>query len=169
MKNQIEENNGKKERFKDSFSTAEKLFMRISFYIFILFGIVGLFVENWIAGVIYLVFVIFSQQVLLLRMFCRYCPYPYQYSTCLFMPLRNFKGIDQKQEKMPSINRHAPAIAFAGMYLIPQYWIVRNLFFFIGFWVFGLIVGLGLTLHFCGSCRHVQCPINRAAKKPYVA
>jgi hypothetical protein len=169
MKNQIEVTDREKEGFKDSFSTAEKLVMRISFFIFILFGIVGVFVANWIVGVIYLVFVIFSLEVLLLRMFCSYCPYPYQYSTCLFMPLRNFKGIDQKQEKMPFINRHAPAIAFAGMYLIPQYWIVRNLFFFIGFWVFGLIVGLGLIIHFCGSCRHVQCAMNRAAKKPYVA
>ena len=93
MKNQMEVNNRDKEGFKDSFSTAEKFFMRISFYVFVLFGIVGLFVENWIVGVIYLAFVIFSVQVLLLRMFCRYCPYPYQYSTCLFMPLRNFKGI----------------------------------------------------------------------------
>lgn len=165
MKNEIEESNCKEEGFKDSFSTVEKLFMRISFYIFVLFGIVGLFVENWIVGVIYLVFVIFSLEVLLLRMFCRYCPYPYQYSTCLFMPLRNFKRIVQKEEKMPLINRLAPAIAFGGMYLIPQYWIVKNLFFFIGFWIFGLIVGLGLTIHFCGSCRHVQCPINRAAKE----
>ena len=165
MKNQIEKNNLKKKRFKDSFSTVEKLFMCISFYVFVLFGIVGLFVENWIVGVIYLVFVILSLQVVLPRMFCCYCPYPYQYSTCLFLPLRNFEGIDQKKEGMRLINRLAPVIVFGGMYLIPQYWIVKNLFFFIGFWVFGLIVGLGLPIHFCGSCKHVQCPINRAAKQ----
>ena len=165
MKNQIGENNCKKEGFKDSFSTLEKSFMQISFYVFIIFGIVGLFIEYWIAGVIYLVFVIFSLHFLLLRMFCSYCPYPFLYSTCLFIPLSIFKRIEQKKGKMPLISRLAPIIAFGGLYLIPQYWIVKNLFFFIGFWIFGLMVGLGLIIHFCGSCRHVQCPLNRAAKK----
>ena len=139
--------------------------MQISFYVFVIFGIVGTFIENWIVGIIYLVFILFSLHVLLLRMFCRYCPYPYQYSTCLFMPLSIFKRIEQKKENMSLINRLSPLIAFGGMYLIPQYWIVKNLFFFIGFWIFGVIFGLGLTIHFCGSCRHVQCPLNRAAKK----
>ena len=165
MKNRIEENGCKKERFKSSFSAVEKIFMQISFYILILFGIVGIAIESWIVGLIYLVFVMFSLQVLLLRMFCCYCPYPYQYSTCLFIPLRIFKKIQQKKEDMPLINRLAPLIAFGGMYLIPQYWIIKNLFFFIGFWIFGFIVGLGLIIHFCGSCRHVQCPLNRAAKE----
>lgn len=151
--------------FKDSFSATERIFMQISFYIFIVFGIVGIAIENWIVGLIYLVFVIFSLQVLLLRMFCCYCPYPYQYSTCLFIPLRIFKKIEQKKEDMRLINRLAPLIAFGGMYLIPQYWIIKNLFFFIGFWIFGVIVGLGLIIYFCGSCRHVQCPLNRAAKE----
>ena len=164
MENQTEENGCKKGRFKDSFSAAEKLIMQISFYIFILFGIVGIAIENWIVGLIYIVFVIFSLQVLLLKMFCAYCPYPYQYSTCLFIPLRMFNKLEQKKGNMPLINRLAPLIAFGGMYLIPQYWIIKNLFFFIGFWIFGFIVGLGLIIHFCGSCRHVQCPLNRAAK-----
>jgi hypothetical protein len=164
MKNQTDEKGCKKERFKDSFSAVERLFMQISFYLFIIFGIVGIAIENWIAGLIYLVFVIFSLQVLLLRMFCCYCPYPYQYSTCLFFPLTVFRKIDQKKENMLLINRLAPVIAFGGMYLIPQYWIIKNLFFFIGFWIFGVIVGLALIIHFCGSCRHVQCPLNRAAK-----
>jgi hypothetical protein len=165
LKNQIEENGCKKEIFKDSFSAVERIFMQISFYILLIFGLVGIAIENWIVGLIYLVFVIFSLQVLLLRMFCCYCPYPYQYSTCLFIPLRIFKKIEQKKEDMPLINRLAPLIAFGGMYLIPQYWIIKNLFFFIGFWIFGVIVGLGLIFHFCGSCRHVQCPLNRAAKE----
>ena len=104
MKDQIEENNCKKERFKDSFSTVEKSFMQISFYVFIIFGIVGLFIESWIGGVIYLVFVIFSLQILLLRMFCCYCPYPYQYSTCLFIPLRVFKKIEQKKERINQLS-----------------------------------------------------------------
>ena len=51
MKNQIQENNRMKEGFKDSFSTAEKIFMQVSFSVFVLFGIVGVFVENWIARV----------------------------------------------------------------------------------------------------------------------
>ena len=64
MNNQIEENGCNKERFKDSFSTAEKLFMQISFYVFIIFGIVGIAVESWIVGLIYLAFV-FAKQVVL--------------------------------------------------------------------------------------------------------
>ena len=164
MNTQIEENGCKKERFKDSFSAVEKIIMQISFYVFTIFGIVGIAIESWIGGLIYLAFVIFSLQVLLLRMFCCYCPYPYQYSTCLFTPLRVFKKIEQKKEDMHLINRLAPLIAFGGMYLIPQYWLIKNLYFFIGFWIFGLIVGLGLIIHFCGTCRHVQCPLNRAAK-----
>ena len=149
--------------FTDSFSIMERLFMQISFYIFIIFGIIGIAIENWIVGLIYIVFVIFSFQILLLRMFCCYCPYPYQYSTCLFIPLSVFKNIEQKKQDMALINRLAPLIAFGGMYIIPQYWIIKSLFFFIGFWIFGLIVGLGLIIHFCRSCRHVQCPLNRAA------
>ena len=159
-----EENICKKTRFKNSFSAKEKILMQISFYIFIIFGIVGTAIESRWAGFIYLTFVIFSFQVLLLRMFCSYCPYPYQYSNCLFIPLRLFNKIKYKQEKMPFINRLAPLIAFGGLYLIPQYWIIKSLFFFIGFWVFGLIVMLGLITRFCGSCRHVQCPLNRAAR-----
>ena len=116
-------------------------------------------------GIIYLVFVLFSLDVLLLRMFCSYCPYPYQYSTCLFIPLRRFKRIQQKKGNMSLINRIAPIIAFGGIYLIPQFWIYKNPFFFIGFWIFGIIVWLGLIIHFCRSCRHVQCPFNRAVNK----
>ena len=164
MKNKLEKNNGNEGRFKDSFSTMEKTFMQISFYVFIIFGIAGIFIENWIVGIIYIIFILFSLQVLLLRMFCCYCPYPYRYSTCLFIPLRIFKRIEPKKGNMSFINRLSPLIAFGGMYLIPQYWIVKNLFFFIGFWIFGFIVGLGLMIHFCGSCRHVQCPLNRTAK-----
>ena len=164
LNNQIKENSCEKEKFKDSFSTKEKLIMQISFFVFLIFGQIGIAIENWLAGLIYFVFVIFSLQVLLLKMFCCYCPYPYQYSTCLFVPLKIFKNIEQKRGDMPLLNRLAPLIAFGGMYLIPQYWIIKNLFFFIGFWIFGLIVGLGLVIHFCGSCRHVKCPLNRAAK-----
>ena len=164
MKHLREENVFREERFKDSFTPVEKTFMQISFYVFIIFGLIGIFIENWIGGIIYLVFVLFSLHVLLLRMFCCYCPYPYQYYTCLFIRLRIFKKVEQKKENMSLINRPAPLIAFGGMYLIPQYWIVRNLFFFIGFWIFGVIIALGLFIHFCRSCRHIQCPLNRAAK-----
>jgi hypothetical protein len=65
---------------------------------------------------------------------------------------------------MPEINRLAPLIAFGGLYLSPQYWLVKNMFLFTGFWVFGLAVGLGLMVRFRGRCLHVQCPLNRAAK-----
>jgi hypothetical protein len=164
LNNQIKESGSEKERYKDSFSAVEKVFMQICIYVFIMFGIVGIAFENWKIGLIYLVFVIFSLLVLLLRMFCCYCPYPYQHSTCLFIPRRIFNKIDQKKGDMPLINRLAPLIAFGGMYLIPQYWIIKNLFFFIGFWIFGSIVGLGLIIYFCVSCRHVRCPLNRAAK-----
>ena len=164
MNNQTEENGCKKVKLIYSFSTVEKLIMHISLFLFAMFGIIGIAIENWVIGLIYLVFVIFSIHVLLLRMFCCYCPYPFQYSTCIFFPVRMFRNIEQKKGAAPLFNRFAHLIAFGGMFLIPQYWVIKNMFFFVGLWTSGLVVVLGILIHICGRCRYFQCRFNRAAK-----
>lgn len=154
----------KKGKFLDGFSPRFSMLMHICIVLFPLFGIAGIAVENWKAGIAYFVFIIFTYRVLLIGMFCSYCPYPFKYNTCIFFPVSVFKNVKPKTGKAPFIYKFGHLIAFGGMFLIPQYWIIKNVYLSIGLWTTGLAIAVGILVHVCGRCRYQQCPFNRVPK-----
>lgn len=166
--NQNQEKCGcKKVELINGFSLKVRIIMHSGIYLFALFGTLGIGLENWKVGLAYLAFVIFSFRVLLIGMFCRYCPYPFKYNSCMFFPIRLFKNITPKSGKAPFIYRFGHLFAFGGMFIAPQFWIYNHPYLAVGFWVTFLVICLGMLIRMCGRCRYEQCPFNRVPKEVF--
>ncbi|MBN1273448.1 MAG: hypothetical protein JXB26_14365 [Candidatus Aminicenantes bacterium] len=150
----------------DRFSLVEKILMRIGFYGFIIVGVYGIFTVSTLWGAIYIGFILLSLSFGLLYCLCSHCPYPYQFSTCLFLPYGIVKKICRfRSESMNILEKIVFMVAILGLVVFPQYWLFKNYTILIIFWIFCLPTLGGLLFYFCKRCRHSCCPFNSARKK----
>lgn len=144
------------------FSLKERIIMQIGWNGFMLIGIYAIYKQSPLWALAYVAYIIIGFAFIVMPMLCAYCPYPYQYSTCLFMPagiLRKFYPYRGAQTSLAG--RTASGIIMVGAVLIPNYWLFRDIPLFFLFWLFALPTLLALPLHYCKQCRHSGCPANR--------
>jgi hypothetical protein len=156
-----------KYKLTDKFTPPERFFMVIGFYGFIIVGAAGIYSVSILWGLIYTAFAVFGLLGVVLSCLCSHCPYPYEYNTCLFLPVGLVKKL-RKYNPDP-LKKHEKlgfAAVMAGLVVIPQYWLVQNLTLLILFW--GLCIPtffLALPLYYCKHCRLFSCPFNKVPLK----
>ena len=143
----------------DSFSLKDKILMQIGWNGFMLVGIYAIYKRSPLWALAYVAYMIF----IVMPMLCAYCPYPYQYSTCLFMPSGILRKFYPYRGPQPSVaGKTAASIIMVGAVILPNFWLFRDIPLLIVFWLFALPTVLAFPLHYCKHCRHAGCPANRA-------
>ncbi len=162
----VEQHSKKNAHLIDGFSLVEKILMRIGFYGFIVTGAYGIYSVSLLWGLIYTGFVLLGLGFILLYCLCSHCPYPYEYSDCLFLPFNLIKKLYKfRSEKMSLLDKIGFLIVMGGLVIIPQYWLLMNVTVLIIFWIFCLPTLVRLLFCLCKRCRHFDCPFNRANKE----
>ena len=156
------------EEHSKGFSMGEKIFMGIGIYCSVLIGAYGISLESVSWSILYLVFVLLGMVVLFGYGLCSHCPYIFEeYSDCLFPPWGRIyrKLYKYRGAKLTATDKGFFFGVMLGIPLIPQYWLVHNLSILILFWLFFLPTAGGFLFYECRKCKHLGCPINRAAEK----
>ncbi len=150
----------------ERFSLLEKILMRIGFYGFIIIGAYGIYSVSITGGLIYTCFAIFGFIFVVLYCLCAHCPYPYKYSTCLFLPSGLVKKLYKfRSERMSISDKIGWIIMMAGLVMIPQYWLLENHVVLTIFWILCLPTLVSISFYYCRRCRHFDCPFNSVRMK----
>lgn len=149
----------------DTFSLKERLIMRTAWFGFTAVGLWGIHRQDPLWALLYLVYVLAGFALVVLPALCAHCPYPSQYSTCLFLP----PGLVQRfypygGPRMSLLGKVAVFIVMAGMLAFPQFWLVHDRGLLTLFWLLALPTVVAFPLHYCRHCRHKGCPMNRVSK-----
>ena len=150
----------------ERFTLLQKILMRLGFYGFMIVGAYGVYLESILWGLIYSGFVIFGLELGFLYFLCCHCPYPYNYSDCLFVPF----WLVKKQYKFRSaplsiLDKIGFIAIMAGFVVIPQYWLLKNYTILILFWIFCLPTLASFPFYLCRRCQHFQCPGNLVSEE----
>jgi Na+/proline symporter len=149
----------------DRFSWKEKLLMRTGWFGFMAVGAYAIARQNPLWAWAYVALGVFGFTLVVLPNICARCPYPSQFSTCLFLPPGLMKRFyPYKETKMSLSGKIATLLAMAGMVIMPQFWLVHNLPLFALFWLIGLPVLTAFPFYYCSRCRNFSCPMNKAQK-----
>jgi len=149
----------------DRFSLTERLIMRTGWLGFMAVGAYAIYRQDplWAWG--YVAYGIIGFALVVLPGLCAHCPYPYERSTCLFMPpgiLRKF--YPYRGPRMTPAEKAAAFSTMAGMVVLPHFWLVNDIPLLMIFWLLGLPVLAAFPMHYCSRCRHFGCPMNKAPK-----
>ena len=149
----------------DKFSLIQKVFMRLGLYGALIIGAYSIYVQSFMWGIIYTIFIILGIFPFL-ACFCSHRPYPYEYSDCLFSPHEVVKSIFKyRPGPMNIIEKVVIILITAGLILIPQYWLFKNYTLLIIFWLFCALMVIPAPLYFCKRCRYFHCPLNMTKKE----
>ena len=155
-------NNNNTSALINHFSLSEKIIMRTAFYGILIIGWYTIYIQHLVWSLFYTLFSLIGLFLLSQQFFCAYCPYPYQYTTCLFFPIQVFKlRHTQRQGRMNSLDKTGAVIIMVGLIMIPQFWLIKHLILFILFWFFCLFILFRTSLYYCKRCRYVKCPLSR--------
>ncbi|MBN2030509.1 hypothetical protein JW824_09715 [bacterium] len=150
----------------DGFSLIEKILMRMGFYGFIFIGAYGIYSATLLWGLLYTGFVLFGLGFVFLYCLCAHCPYPYEYSDCLFLPAGLIKKLyKSRSEQMHILDKVGFLMVMGGLVIIPQYWLLKRDMLLILFWIFCLPTLARLLFYLCKRCRHFNCPLNRVVQE----
>jgi hypothetical protein len=153
-------------KLHDGFTITEKILLPGLWYVYVAIGAYAIFAESITWGLIYLAFCTFGFFVGILYTLCAHCPYPYEYSDCLFFPHKFIKKLYRHRPgplTMP--DKTGLWISLLGTVILPQYWLLNNASLLILFWVFCIPAWASLPLYLCKKCRNFECPINKAGKE----
>jgi hypothetical protein len=149
----------------DRFSLKDKFFMRIGWLGFMAVGAYGIYRQDPIGAFLYIAWGVLGFALVVLPFLCAYCPYPYQLSSCLFMPPQLVtRFYAPRGLPIPAGKKIAAGAALASMALIPQFWLFRDIPLLLLFWLIAAPVIAAFPLHYCSRCRHSGCPMNRAVR-----
>ena len=149
----------------DRFSIKEKFLLRTGWYGFLLVGTYAIYLKDPLWAWIYAAFGILGFALLVLPGMCAHCPYPYEYSTCLFFPpalLRRFYAY--RGPTMSTAGKIAALSTLAGLVILPNYWLIHDIRLAVLFWLLALPSLVVFPLHYCARCRHHGCPLNKAKR-----
>ena len=145
------------------FSLKEKLLMRSGWLGFMTVGAYAIYRQDPLWAYMYVIgeFLVFA--LVILPFLCAHCPYPYKFSTCLYMP----HGLVQKfyayrGPEMGASEKIAAGAALASMVIIPQFWLIHEIKLLVIFWLAAVPSMAVFPLHYCSRCRHHGCPMNKA-------
>jgi hypothetical protein len=151
--------------WKDGFAWHEKLLVRVGVAGLLGVGVIGIYLESLAAAVGYLLFALAGGLFLVYDSLCVYCPYPYEYSDCLFFPHQLVSRVVKRRTgRIHWIRKAVLLLTAAGLVLIPQYWLWRHWGLLASFWILVAAIGLTFGLYYCRRCRHGLCALNRATK-----
>jgi hypothetical protein len=150
----------------ERFTLVQKILMRVGFYGFMVIGAYGIYVESILWGLIYSGFVIVGIEFGLSYFLCSRCPYPYEYSDCLFAPFWVFtKQYTFRPGTMSIFDKTFFISSMAGFVIIPQYWLFKNYTILILFWIFCLPTIASLPLFWCRRCKNSHCCFNLVSEE----
>jgi len=157
----------KNAKILQGFSLKEKVLMGSAIYGSILVAAFGISLQSILWALAYLGFVLFSMAVLIGYANCTHCPYIWEeYTDCLFPPWGKLyrKMFKYRPGKFTPLDYVLFFTFFLGIPLFPQYWLFKNPYALIAFWLIYIPTALGFALHACRECQHTVCPFNRAKK-----
>ena len=147
----------------DRFSPFERVLLPAGWYGFMLVAVWGIFGQSPAGAVFYLLYSLMVFGLVILPGLCAHCPYPSRYGTCLFLPpglLNRF--FPYRGPRMSAAAKLGVPAAMAGVVLLPQWWLIRDLTTLMLFWLLALPTLAAFPRHYCRRCRHADCPLNRA-------
>ena len=149
----------------DRFSLKERLLSRAGWYGFMIVATGGIFMQAPVWAMIYLLYCLAAFTLVILPGLCAHCPYPSEYSSCLFLPptLVN-RFYPYKGPQMRPASKIAVPVAMMGIVLMPHFWLMANLPLLLLFWLLALPTLISFPMHFCKHCRHFDCPLNKTCQ-----
>lgn len=152
-------------QFKDKFSLIEIILIRTGFFGMLIIGAYSILDVNPIIGYIYSGLVVTGLVLLIDYSFCPYCPYPSQFSQCLFFPLWMVKQTNNVSGNKPSrLKKRINMVIFLIFAIIPQFWLLKNITLFFIYWIMFVLTIGRVTFCICSRCRYLSCPMNRVKK-----
>lgn len=150
-----------REELIQKFPSIEKSLARIGFYGYILIGVYGIYLYSVLWTILYIGFVALGFVFVVMFCLCSHCPYPYEYSDCLFLRYRLITRLFQYRPRPMSFLEKVGLVGvFAGSVLIPQYWLFKTPLLLVFFWIFCLSTAVAFPLYYCRRCVHFRCPFN---------
>jgi len=138
----------------DHFSILDKIIIRFCFFGSIIIGTYSIFMVSNVWGVIYLAIIVSSLGIICRYSFCPFCPYPTQYSDCLFIPAKFVKKIVRHRNgEMTSSDKFISLIGFAIIAAIPQYWLLKDMKLFLLYWILLVPMIVRVSSYLCKRCR----------------
>lgn len=148
---------------KDGFSLLDKILMRLGFYGFLLVATAAIFRASPTWAIIYLAFGGAAALLVVYNLLCVYCPYPYEYASCLFFPHPLLSKVAKRRHGRMGASAKAGTMLITIVLLaFPQYWLFQDARFALAFWALALPTLLAIPLYYCRRCRHRTCAFNRA-------
>ena len=149
----------------DSFGRTEKALMRIGFYGSLIVGAYAIYSASLPWGLLYTGLAVPGLFFAALHCFCAHCPYPYQYSDCLFFPPWLVSRLHKSRpQPMSALDKTVSVIVMGWLFLVPQYWLLKNPVLLVPFWALCLPVLARMALHVCRRSRYFHCPLNRVSR-----
>lgn len=144
-----------------SFTKREKIFAQSTFNAGVIVASYGLFLENKLLGIGYLLYLFFSFLLMMRYTICPRCPHLNIANDCVNlspsivkMIVSNRKGPFNNLEKILFI------LALYGVFIFPIYWIASDIIILVLFLLFFGGHLLGLHLHYCPNCQNKSCIQN---------
>lgn len=152
----------------NGFTFFEKVFAQVTFSAFWIIGFLVIFHQNVYWALAYAVFVAYGVLGIVQRhLVCPRCPHLHQYADCLQLHPKLTKMLVKKPTSRPMnrIEKGLFLIIMLGLFIFPQYWLVKMPMYLVIFWVFGGAWYLSQWFYFCKRCRVKTCPFNRVKKE----
>lgn len=148
---------------KDGFQPHEKIIMRIGLAAMILLAFFAILMHSVSAAVVYIVCSGVGGLLVVYRFLCVYCPYPYHFSDCLFMPPKMVSALAKEREgECGAGDMAGTTIVMLILIVFPQYWLLKHTGMAVAFWAIAIFFAIAFPAIYCNRCRHKRCMFNRA-------
>lgn len=146
-----------------TFTLKEKIYAQFTFNAGVLTGAYGLFLNNMILGISYLLYSYIGILLLMRFTACPRCPHLHVANDCVQLHPSITKIIVSPKRKGPlnMFEKILFIVVLYGILILPIYWIYSNTIIFVLFLIFYGGQLLGLHLHFCRNCQNRSCIQNR--------
>lgn len=146
-----------------TFTLKEKIYAQFTFNAGVLTGAYGLYLNNTILGISYLIYSYIGIVLLMRYTVCPRCPHLHVANDCVQLHPSITKIIVSPKRKGPLnlFEKILFVMVLYGILIIPIYWIYSNILILVLFLLFYGGQLLGLHLHFCRDCQNRNCIQNR--------
>lgn len=146
-----------------TFTLKEKIYAQFTFNAGVLTGAYGLYLNNAILGISYLLYSYIGIVLLMRYTVCPRCPHLHAANDCLQLHPSIAKIIVSPKRKGPPnlFEKILFVMVIYGILILPIYWIYSNTLILVLFLLFYGGQLLGLHLHFCLECQNGSCIQNR--------
>ncbi len=148
---------------RGKFSLFEQLWMQITFHTIWIVGAIGLWKINTTYAVLYILFVLIGILGLIVgQWICPRCPHIHEHNSCMQLPPSITKLFIRKRVAKPltKIEKISFFFVLYGVFLLPAYWVVQDKVLAIPFILAGLSHYTSYFMWFCKRCLNSHCPQN---------